>query len=137
MNNNIDVRAQRMINLLHELKVCYVLTKLDIAAKFTHTWCPPAGKWLKYFFCPRSSFSMENLGGGRLYEGMLFLSFRRGVIWDLTVHSHLKENLLVVSFIYSCHVMLTHNNTPLNFVFLWIIVLSKKTLGMFNNIKLN
>ena len=33
--------------------------------------------------------------------------------------------------------MLTHNNTPLNFVFLWIIVLSKKTLGMFNNIKLN
>ena len=37
-----------------------------------------------------------------------------------------KENQPVVSIIYSCHVMPTHNNTPLNLDFLWIIILSQK-----------
>ena len=60
---------------------------------------------------------MDNLGRGRLYEGMLLGegSHRGRVICGLTVYSHLKENLLVVSFIYSCHVMPTYNNKPLNF----------------------
>ena len=67
------------------------------------------------FFASGGSFIMENLGRGTLYEGTLFFSHRGRVIWGLTVHSDLKEHLPVVSFVYSCHIMLTHNNTSLNF----------------------
>ena len=75
----------------------------------------PSYRKIRHLFCLRGSFIMENLGRGTLYEGMLFFSHRGRVIWGLTVHSDLKENLPVVSFVYSCHVMVTHNNTSLNF----------------------
>ena len=88
-----------MINSLHELKSCYALKQLDIAIKPTYTWCQEDGA--SNFIRLKGSFIMENFGRGRLYERMLFFSPRGRVICSLTVYSHLKESLPVVSLICS------------------------------------
>ena len=115
-----------MINSLPELKSFYALNQLDIAIKPTYTWCQEDGA--SNFICLMESFIMEKFGRGRLYEGMLFFSLRGRVICSLTVYSDLKENLPVVSFIYSWRVMPTHNNTVLNFDCFFRSFFRQKTL---------
>ena len=63
------------------------------------------------FFLLQGAFLWRTSLGEKVRDirGTLFVSIRRGIIWRLTLFSHLKENLNVVSIIYSCHIISGHN----------------------------
>ena len=80
----------------------------------------PSGRWRNKFFAPGKALLWRIVVGVDCYmEETLF--FNGVVIKGLTVYAHPKEDLSLVSIIYSCH-MSSHDTPPKFYYFLSTVV---------------
>ena len=84
---------------------------------------------------PQGALLWRALVGEKAIWGTVLSLRGNGVICGLTAYSHFKENLLVVSNIYSCH-MSRSRNTPGNFDFLLGSLFFQECFRYFYNIKI-
>ena len=111
-------------NFQPHLKILKRWTRKRKIAKFEyldHSVLPP-GRWGRIFFCLSGLYCWEPWWVRRLYgmeyyflalEAVVILGSTvyagAVVILSLTVYAYLKQNLLVVSIIYSCHITQSHD----------------------------
>ena len=72
--HEINIFSINKIYLMGRFRPCYVFIPLGLY--FITIMLSSPQKDGDFFFFPQWGFTMENLGGGRLFRGMLFFSLR-------------------------------------------------------------